>query len=60
MPEMCVLYDRECIQCGECDRCDLNPEKICDNCMECIRSDSAYKAVLIDEIEMPEEESAQE
>ena len=28
----CVLYDRECCNCGECLRCDLNPEKICDNC----------------------------
>ncbi len=32
-PKMCVLYDRVCIGCGECDRCDLDPEKICDNCM---------------------------
>ena len=28
----CVLYDRECINCGECLHCDLDPEKICDNC----------------------------
>ena len=28
----CVLYDRECINCGECDMCDLNPKKKCDNC----------------------------
>ena len=29
MAEMkqCVLYNRECIGCGECDRCDLDPEK---------------------------------
>ena len=33
MVRECVLYDRECIGCGECDRCDLDPEKICDNCM---------------------------
>ncbi len=48
----CVLYDRECIGCGECDRCDLNPEKICDNCMKCMRGDAEYRAVLIDSIEM--------
>ena len=25
----CVLYDRECINCGECLHCDLDPGKIC-------------------------------
>ena len=30
--EECVLYDRKCIECGECDMCDLDPSKICDNC----------------------------
>ena len=23
--KMCELYDRKCINCGECDRCDLDP-----------------------------------
>lgn len=32
----CVLYDRECIGCMECDTCDLDPLKICDNCGKCI------------------------
>lgn len=32
----CVLYDRECIGCMECEICDLNPDKICDNCGECL------------------------
>lgn len=32
----CVLYERECIDCGECDICDLDPLKICDNCGKCI------------------------
>lgn len=31
MAKQCVLYDRECIDCGECQRCDLDPDKICDN-----------------------------
>ena len=30
----CVLYDRECIECGECNLCDLDPTKICDNCKD--------------------------
>lgn len=33
----CVLYDRDCIDCGECEMCDLNPLKVCDNCGECIK-----------------------
>ena len=32
----CVLYDRACIECGECNVCDLDPGKICDNCGKCI------------------------
>lgn len=32
----CVLYDRECIECGECNLCDLDPTKVCDNCGKCI------------------------
>ncbi len=58
MAKECVLYDRECIDCGECDRCDLNPEKICDNCMQCIRGDADYQAIRIDSIQTagPEEE----
>ena len=50
VPRRCVLYDRECIGCGECDRCDLDPEKICDNCMQCIKGDSDYRGIAIDGI----------
>ncbi len=32
----CVLYDRECIGCMECEMCDLNPDKVCDNCGKCL------------------------
>ena len=51
----CVLYDRICIGCGECDRCDLNPEKICDNCGKCldIRDDAVIR---IDKIILDDEE----
>jgi len=47
---LCVLYDRNCIGCGECDRCDLDPEKICDNCMKCVKGESEFRAVAIDGI----------
>ena len=53
----CVLYDRECIGCGECDRCDLDPEKICDNCMKCVNGDAEYRGVTIDRIMLEQEES---
>lgn len=43
----CVLYDRVCTGCGECDRCDLDPDKICDNCMKCIKSEADYIGINI-------------
>lgn len=58
MPEKsknCVLYDRACIGCMECDICDLNPDKICDNCGKCIevRDDAVIK---IDKIILNDDE----
>ena len=32
----CVLYDRECTGCLECETCDLDPNKVCNNCGKCI------------------------
>ena len=50
----CVLYDRACVKCGECDRCDLDPQKICDNCMRCVRcGDADFRAIRVDGILMP-------
>ena len=45
----CLLYDRDCIECYECEICDLDPEKICDNCGKCldIKDDAV---ILIDKI----------
>lgn len=51
--KMCELYDRECIGCLECEICDMDPEKICDNCGKCldIRDDAVIKIdkIIIDE-----------
>lgn len=47
MAKECVLYDRECIDCGECDRCDLDPDKICDNCGKCIETDQEFISMPI-------------
>lgn len=51
----CELYDRECIGCGECEICDLDPLKICDNCGKCldIRDDAIIK---IDKIIVEEDD----
>ena len=46
----CVLMDRECSDCGECNICDLDPNKICDNCCACIEKDADYSSIEIDEI----------
>ena len=34
--KQCELYDRECIGCLECEVCDLDENKICDNCGKCL------------------------
>ena len=51
----CVLYDRDCINCFECEICDLDKNKICDNCGKClnIQDDAVIK---IDKIIMGEDE----
>ena len=38
--EKCVLYERDCIGCLECETCDLDPSKVCDNCGKCIGLDA--------------------
>lgn len=51
--QRCVLYERECIGCLECETCDLNPDKICDNCGKCleIKDDAVIKidGIIFDE-----------
>ncbi|HEY5584506.1 MAG TPA: hypothetical protein VIK78_08445 [Ruminiclostridium sp.] len=49
MGEKCELYDRECINCGECEICDLDPTKHCDDCGRCIEEDSDYRSVTIED-----------
>ena len=46
----CVLYDRECIKCGECNMCDLDPTKVCDNCCKCIDTGAEYRGIKIDAV----------
>lgn len=56
MSKQCVLYDRPCTGCGECDYCDLNPIKLCDNCGKCLEADKDYREIKIDGLIMPKDE----
>lgn len=47
MEEKCILYDRDCLNCGECDMCDMNPDKRCDNCGSCLNDSGDYRSVDI-------------
>lgn len=47
----CFIYERDCIECGECNMCDLDTEKVCDNCGKCIEVDSDYAEIKIESIE---------
>ncbi len=46
----CVLYDRDCINCHECEFCDLDPTKICNNCGKCLNVED-YASFEIDSID---------
>lgn len=39
----------------EDDRCDLDPEKICDNCMMCLTGGADFRAISISGIELEDE-----
>lgn len=51
----CVLYDRDCIGCLECETCDLDPNKVCDNCGKCLDIQDVA-SIKIDKIYTSEEE----
>jgi D-arabinose 1-dehydrogenase-like Zn-dependent alcohol dehydrogenase len=56
--EPCVLEDCLCTGCGECDRCDLDPTKQCDNCGQCIQTlDGDFAEIIIDDILINEKTS---
>ena len=48
--EKCELYERDCIECGECDRCDLDKNKICDSCGKCIEPTKNFEIIKINKI----------
>ncbi len=57
--QKCVLYDRDCIGCLACEMCDLDPNKVCDNCGRCLDIKD-FVSIRIDGIEgMPKGKSGQ-
>ena len=47
----CIKYNRECIDCGECDKfCDLDPNKECDSCGKCIEPINDFNSIKITKI----------
>ncbi len=50
MKKECVLEDKECILCGKCDICDLDENKICNNCGKCLETGKEYAELKIDEV----------
>lgn len=55
MIKECILEPgKQCAECGRCNLCDLEENKICDNCCRCL-GEADYSAVEITEIIMPKE-----
>ena len=56
MSKKCVMFDRDCIDCGQCLYCDYDPLKLCDNCCKCLdlKDDAVIK---IDKIIMDSNEN---
>ncbi len=51
--QKCVLDpEKTCIECGECNICDLNPGKLCDNCCRCIEPENDFETIEIDGIDL--------
>ncbi len=52
----CVLEEKICNRCNRCSYCDIDKDKICDNCCECLEMDSmpAYSSIKIDEVVPPQ------
>ena len=46
----CILEDKICTNCGECEVCDLDENKKCDNCGKCIESSAESRGIEIDDI----------
>ena len=61
----CDLFATECTEHvdedgnGKCDVCDLDPSKICDNCMKCMGDEVDFRAITIAGIQLENENDAE-
>ena len=44
----------------QCRMCDLDPEKVCDNCMRCLKTGADYAQIAIDAVILEEEDVPEE
>ena len=54
---MCIFDENsKCVGCKECDLCDLDPNKICDNCGACLdeynTNEKGFVEIPIDKIDL--------
>lgn len=56
MGKECLIYDRACIKCYECEKCDLDSTKRCNNCEKCLEQSGEYRSVKIEEFVKKKEE----
>jgi hypothetical protein len=54
MRECLLEPGKLCVDCGDCETCDLDENKICDNCCRCL-GDADYNGVEVTEIILPRE-----
>jgi hypothetical protein len=45
---------KTCDDCGKCDVCDLDQDKICDNCCRCL-GEADYRGIEVTEIILPKD-----
>ena len=56
--EYCLFEEsKHCEDCGECERCDLEPAKVCDNCEKCLQTEASFRGIEIEKIVMEPEET---
>ncbi len=57
MNKECILFERSCIDCGECSICDLDRNKKCNNCEKCLEQVEDYITVNLEEFIIVQEEN---
>jgi len=56
MEKACIIYERKCIQCGECDMCNLDPKIKCTSCGKCLETEKEFRSINIKKFFQKEED----